>query len=213
MSNPTNSLSSPLSDEIAKNIDQLNLSIIQKHHVRLLAHCLVIFKDIAQDEISLFEEDELLRKWCEKQSQQFNDKKFNSVEKWKKGFLYPSIDKSFKSLKYGFSFNELTRQKDYKSPSLDREVQFNRIWDIDSLIESGEYKRSLGFYLNFKDKSFSDVKISNLKLHQLNKNKLNFSHKIPKHLLLYFPDLIKLHLLLLLQQITLQSFPGDNSPN
>ena len=26
-------------------------------------------------------------------------KKFNSVEKWKKGFLYPSIDKSFRSLK------------------------------------------------------------------------------------------------------------------
>ena len=84
----------------------------------------------------------------------------------------------FKSLKYGFSFNELIRQKDYKSPSLDREVQFTRIWDIDTLIESGEYKRSLGFYLNFKNKSISDVKISKLKLHQINKNKLNFSHEI-----------------------------------
>ena len=79
MSNQTNSLSSPLSDEIAKNIDQLNLSIIQKHHIRLLAHCLEIFKEIAQDEISLFEEDELLREWCEKQSQQFNDKNFNQL--------------------------------------------------------------------------------------------------------------------------------------
>ena len=79
MSNQTNSLSRPLSDEVAKNIDQLNLSTIQKHHIRLLAHCLEIFKEIAQDEISLFEEDELLREWCEKQSQQFNDKNFNQL--------------------------------------------------------------------------------------------------------------------------------------
>ena len=64
MSNQTNWLSSPLSDEVVKNIDQLNLSIIQKHHVRLLAHCLEIFKEIAQDETSLFEEEELLREWC-----------------------------------------------------------------------------------------------------------------------------------------------------
>ena len=79
MSDQTNSLSSPLSDEIAKNIDQLNLSIIQKHHIRLLAHCLEIFKEIAQHETSLFEEEELLREWCEKQSQQFDDKNFNQL--------------------------------------------------------------------------------------------------------------------------------------
>ena len=79
MSNQTNSLSSPLSDEIAKNIDQLNLSIIQKHHVRLLAHCLAIFKEIAPDKTSFFEEEELLREWCEKQSQKFNDENFNQL--------------------------------------------------------------------------------------------------------------------------------------
>ena len=79
MSNQTNSFPSPLSDEIVKNIDQLNLPIFQKHHIRLLAHCLEIFKEIAQDEISLFEEDELLREWCKKQSQQFNDKNFDQI--------------------------------------------------------------------------------------------------------------------------------------
>ena len=79
MSNQTNSFSSPLNDEIMKNIDQLNLPIIQKHHIRLLAHCLEIFKDIAKDDISFFEEDELLREWCEKQSQQFNDANFNQL--------------------------------------------------------------------------------------------------------------------------------------
>ena len=84
----------------------------------------------------------------------------------------------FKSLKFGLSFTELIKQKDYKALSLDRSVQFNRIWDIDSLNESGEYKRSLGFYLNFKNQSISDVKISNLKFYQTNKSKIDFSHKI-----------------------------------
>ena len=79
MSNQTNSFSSPLRDEIVKNIDQLNLPTIQKHHVRLLAHCLEIFKEIAKDDLCLFEEDELLREWCEKQSQKFDDENFNQL--------------------------------------------------------------------------------------------------------------------------------------
>ena len=79
MSNQTNWLSSPLSDEVIKNIDQLNLSIIQKHHIRILAHCLEIFKEISKEDLSMFEEDELLREWCEKQSRQFNDESFNQI--------------------------------------------------------------------------------------------------------------------------------------
>ena len=79
MSNQTNSFSSPLKHEFVKNIDQLNLPTIQKHHVRLLAHCLAIFKDIVKDDISMVEEDGLLKKWCERQSQKFNDKNFNQL--------------------------------------------------------------------------------------------------------------------------------------
>ena len=79
MSNQTNSFSSPLSNEMVKNIEQLNLSIIQKQHIRILAHCLAIFKEIIKDDISLIEEDELLREWCEKQTQKFNDKNFNQL--------------------------------------------------------------------------------------------------------------------------------------
>ena len=105
MSNQTNSISSPLSDEIAKNIDQLNLPIIKKHHVRLLAHCLEIFKEIGKDEKSLFEEDELLKKWCEKKSQKFNDKNFNQI-------FYEQMSSSAKKLSYfsksiGKNFKEL----------------------------------------------------------------------------------------------------------
>ena len=79
MSNKTNYFSSPISDEIVKNIDQLNLSIFQKHHIRLLAHCLEVLKEIAQDDITLFEEDKLLREWCDRQSEKFNDKNFNQL--------------------------------------------------------------------------------------------------------------------------------------
>ena len=79
MSYQTNSFSSPLSDDVIKNIDQLNLPIIQKHHVRLLAHCLSIFKEIEKEETSLFKEDYILREWCDKQSQKFNDENFNKL--------------------------------------------------------------------------------------------------------------------------------------
>ena len=105
MSNTTNSFSSPLRDEIVKNIDQLNLPTIQKHHVRLLAHCLEIFKEISKDDVSLFEEDELLREWCEKQSQKFDDKNFNqlfyeqmSSAAKKLNSYSQNIEKSFKEL-------------------------------------------------------------------------------------------------------------------
>ena len=108
MSNPTNCLSSPLSDEVVKNIDQLNLSIIQKHHIRLLAHCLEIFKEISQEDISVFEEDELLREWCEKQSQQFNDKKFNQI-------FYEQMSSAAKKLN---SFSQSMKKK-FKDLSLE----------------------------------------------------------------------------------------------
>ena len=105
MSNQTNSFLSPLSEEVVKNIDQLNLSIIQKHHIRILAHCLEIFKEIAKDDISLFKEDELLREWCEKQSQKFDDQNFNqllyeqmSSAAKKLNSFSQSIEKSFKEL-------------------------------------------------------------------------------------------------------------------
>ena len=105
MSNQTNSFSSPLSDEMVKNIELLNLPIIQKQHIRLLAHCLEIFKEIGKDSTSIFEEDDLLREWCKKQSMKFNDKKFNqlfyeqmSSAAKKINIFSKSIHKNFKEL-------------------------------------------------------------------------------------------------------------------
>ena len=105
MSNQTNSFPSPLTDEIVKNIDKLNLPVIKKHHVRLLAHCLEIFKEIAKDGKSSFVEDKLLKQWCEKQSKKFNDNNFNQLfyeqmyaAAKKLNSFSKSIKKSFKEL-------------------------------------------------------------------------------------------------------------------
>ena len=78
MSNQLNPYSNNLDIETIQTIDQLNLPIIQKHHIRLLAHCLEIFKEISKDDISLFNDD-ILREWCEKQSQKFNDNNFSEL--------------------------------------------------------------------------------------------------------------------------------------
>ena len=105
MSNQSNSFSNPLNKEIVQTIDQLNLPILQKHHIRLLAHCLEIFKEIAKDKKSLFDEDELLKEWCEKQAQKFNDENFNEL-------FYQQMSSAAKklnnfSLKHGKQFEKL----------------------------------------------------------------------------------------------------------
>ena len=91
MSDQTNSFSSPLNQETIQTIDELNLSIIQKHHIRILAHCLEIFKEIAKDDKSLFQEYDLLREWCEGQSQKFKDNNFNQL-------LYEQMSSAAKKL-------------------------------------------------------------------------------------------------------------------
>ena len=118
MSNKTNYFSSPISDEIVKNIDQLNLSIIQKHHIRLLAHCLEVLKEIAQDDITLFEEDKLLREWCDRQSEKFNDKNFNQL-------FYEQMSSAAKKLN---SFSQ-TVEKKFKELDLE---------DLVTLVEKNE---------------------------------------------------------------------------
>ena len=105
MSNQTDSFSSPINEEISQAIDQLNLPAIQKHHIRLLAHCLEIFKAIGKDDMSSFEENVLLREWCKMQSQKFNDNNFNDL-------FYEQMSSAAKklnnfSLKQGKNFKEL----------------------------------------------------------------------------------------------------------
>ena len=49
MSNHLDPLSNPLNIETIQEIDNLDLSIMQKHHLRILAHCLQILKFINVD--------------------------------------------------------------------------------------------------------------------------------------------------------------------
>ncbi len=79
MSNNLDPLPNPLNIEIIKEIDNLSLPILQKHHVRILAHCLQVLKIIDADDNSEPYDKNSLREWCDNQSRKFEDKKFSDL--------------------------------------------------------------------------------------------------------------------------------------
>ncbi len=79
MSNPLDPLSNPLNIEIIQEIDNLDLPIKQKHHLRILAHCLQIFKIISVENSFEYQNKNPLREWCDNQSKKFDDKKFSDL--------------------------------------------------------------------------------------------------------------------------------------
>jgi len=79
MSNHLDPLSNPLNIQTIQEIDNLDLPIMQKHHVRILAHCLQILKIITTDDNSELCEKNSLREWCDNQSKKFDDKKFSDL--------------------------------------------------------------------------------------------------------------------------------------
>jgi hypothetical protein len=79
MSNNLDPLSNPLNMQTIQEIDSLDLPIMQKHHLRILAHCLQILKIINADNSFEYENKNLLREWCDNQSKKFNDKKFSDL--------------------------------------------------------------------------------------------------------------------------------------
>ena len=79
MSNNLDPLSNPLNIQTIKEIDKLDLPIMQKHHVRILAHCLQILKIINEDTSFESSDKNSLREWCDNQSKKFNDKKFSDL--------------------------------------------------------------------------------------------------------------------------------------
>ena len=79
MSNHLDPLSNPLNIEIIQEIDNLDLPIMQKHHLRILAHCLQILKIIKVDDSSGLCDKNSLREWCDNQSRKFEDKKFSDL--------------------------------------------------------------------------------------------------------------------------------------
>ena len=79
MSNHLDSLPNLLNIETIQEIDNLDLPIMQKHHLRILAHCLQILKIINVDNSLEHQNKNLLREWCDNQSKKFEDKKFSDL--------------------------------------------------------------------------------------------------------------------------------------
>ena len=79
MSNNLDPLSNRLNIQTIQEIDNLDLSIMQKHHLRILAHCLQIFKIITENNSSKLYDKNALREWCDNQSKRFDDKKFSDL--------------------------------------------------------------------------------------------------------------------------------------
>jgi len=79
MSNPLDPLFNTLNTQTIKEIDNLDLPILQKHHVRILAHCLNILKIINVDDSVKYQNKTPLREWCDNQSKKFDDKKFSDL--------------------------------------------------------------------------------------------------------------------------------------
>ena len=91
MSNNLDPSSNLLNIQTIKEIDNLDLPIMQKHHVRILAHCLQILKTINADDSSELCDKNSLREWCDNQSRMFDDKKFSDL-------FYAQLDSAAKKL-------------------------------------------------------------------------------------------------------------------
>ena len=92
MSNHLDPLPNPLNMQTIKEIDDLDLSIMQKHHIRILAHCLQIFKIINSDYSFESQNKNPLREWSDNQSRKFDDKKFSDL-------FYEQLESTAKKLK------------------------------------------------------------------------------------------------------------------
>ena len=79
MSNNLDPFLNPLNIKTIKQIENLDLPIMQKHHVRILAHCLEIVKIINADDSSELCDKKPLREWFDNQSKKFEDKKFSEL--------------------------------------------------------------------------------------------------------------------------------------
>ena len=91
MSNNLDPSSNPLNIRVIKEIDNLDLPIKQKHHVRILAHCLHVLKIINVDCSNDFCGKYTLREWCDNQSSKFEDKNFSDI-------FYDQLDSTARKL-------------------------------------------------------------------------------------------------------------------
>ena len=79
MSDQFNSFMSPVKKEVVDQIERLDLSTLQKLHLKLLSHCLEVFKDISLKNDDEFPNDILLKSWCEKEAKKLKDESFSML--------------------------------------------------------------------------------------------------------------------------------------
>ena len=91
MSKHLDPLLNPLKIQTIKEIDNLDLPIMQKHHVRILAHCLQILKTLIADNSFEYQNKNPLRELCDNQSKKFDDKQFSDL-------LYEQFESTSKKL-------------------------------------------------------------------------------------------------------------------
>ena len=92
MSNNLDPLSNLLNIQTIKEIDNLDLPTMQKHHVRILAHCLQILKSINENNSLENQNKNPLREWCDNESRKFDDKKFSDL-------FYEQLESTSKKLR------------------------------------------------------------------------------------------------------------------
>ena len=79
MSNHFAPFSNSSNMQTIKEIDNLDLPTMQKHHLRILAHSLQILKIINVENSFEYQNKSPLREWCDNQSKKFDDKKFSDL--------------------------------------------------------------------------------------------------------------------------------------
>ena len=77
MSEQFNSFISPVKKEVVDQIEKLDLSTLQKLHLKLLSHCLEVFKDISLKDDTNFPNEILLKEWCEDEAKKLKDNSFS----------------------------------------------------------------------------------------------------------------------------------------
>ena len=117
MSNHLDPISNTLNLETIQEIDNLDLSIMQKHYLRILAHSLQIFKIINVDNSLEYQNENPLREWCDNQSKKFDDKKFSDL-------FYEQLESTSKKLS---TF----------SKKIGKSIEDLDIYDLALLVEQG----------------------------------------------------------------------------
>ena len=77
MSDQFNSFMSPVKKEVVDQIEMLEISTLQKLHLKLLSHCLEVFKDISLKTDKAFPNEILLKTWCDSEAKKLKDEGFS----------------------------------------------------------------------------------------------------------------------------------------